>query len=177
MRLALSFPPSAACRFLDLPPVNLRNLHLHLTKNPFAGQPPHLCGVTLRIAAPEIRRGDPGCQKSTESSRGPKPSRLLIESGGVYGGCGRIFAAENPIFQSKNRFLADFAPGDFEEILAKSGRGGDPGGIRTHGLSLRSAKKRSPLVPLCTLGAPYFTGFLTFLSVRISLQNTPVFPG
>ena len=122
MRLALSFPPSAACRFLDLPPVNLRNLHLHLTKNPFAGQPPHLCGVTLRIAAPEIRRGDPGCQKPTESSRGPKPSRLLIEPGGVYGGCGRIFAAENPIFQSKNRFLADFAPGDFEEILAKSAR-------------------------------------------------------
>ena len=47
VRLALSFPPSAACRFLDLPPVNLRNLHLHLTKNPFAGQPPHLCGVAL----------------------------------------------------------------------------------------------------------------------------------
>lgn len=43
-------------------------------------------------------------------------------------------------FQSKNRFLADFAPGDFEEILAKSGRGGDPGGIRTHGLSLRRTR-------------------------------------
>ena len=48
-RLAMSFPPSAACKFLDLPPVNLRNLHLHLTKNPFASRPPHLCGVTLRI--------------------------------------------------------------------------------------------------------------------------------
>ena len=47
-RLATSFPPSAACKFLDLPPVNLRNLHLHLTKNPFAGRPPHLCGVALR---------------------------------------------------------------------------------------------------------------------------------
>ena len=47
VRLALSFPPYAACRFLDLPPVNLRNLHLHLTKNPFAGRPPHLCGVAL----------------------------------------------------------------------------------------------------------------------------------
>ena len=46
-RLAMSFPPSAACKFLDLPPVNLRNLHLHLTKNPFASRPPHLCGVTL----------------------------------------------------------------------------------------------------------------------------------
>ena len=31
-RLSMSFPPSAACKFLDLPPVNLRNLHLHLTK-------------------------------------------------------------------------------------------------------------------------------------------------
>ena len=46
-RLAMSFPPSAACKFLDLHPVNLRNLHLHLTKNPFASRPLHLCGVTL----------------------------------------------------------------------------------------------------------------------------------
>ena len=45
--LAMSFPPSAACKFLDLHPVNLRNLHLHLTKNPFVSRPPHLCGVTL----------------------------------------------------------------------------------------------------------------------------------
>ena len=42
----------------------------------------------------------------------------------MYGGCGAIFVAENLIFQSKNRYLAVFAPGDFEEILAKSGRGG-----------------------------------------------------
>ena len=48
-RLAMSFPPSAACKFLDLHPVNLRNLHLHLTKNPFASRPPHLCGVTLEL--------------------------------------------------------------------------------------------------------------------------------
>ncbi len=46
-RRAMSFPPSAACKFLDLHPVNLRNLHLHLTKNPFASRPPHLRGVTL----------------------------------------------------------------------------------------------------------------------------------
>ncbi len=50
-RLAMPFPPSAACKFLDLPPVNLRNLHLHLTKNPFASRPPHLCGVTLKTYA------------------------------------------------------------------------------------------------------------------------------
>ena len=48
-RLAMPFPPSAACKFLDLPPVNLRNLHLHLTKNSFASRPPHLCGVTLNV--------------------------------------------------------------------------------------------------------------------------------
>mgnify|MGYP004675572671 FL=1 len=54
---------------------------------------------------------------------------------------------------------------------------GAPTAIRTRGLSLRSAKKRSPLEPINTPGAPYFTGFLTFLSVRISLQNTPLFPG
>ena len=52
-RQAKSFPPSAACKFLDLPPVNLRNLHLHLTKNPFAGRPPHLCGVALDISNTE----------------------------------------------------------------------------------------------------------------------------
>ena len=52
----------------------------------------------------------------------------------------------------------------------------DPGGIRTHGLSLRRSKKRSPLlfpeVPLSLAIA----GFLTFFTVRIFLQNTPVFP-
>ena len=63
----MSFPPSAACKFLDLHPVNLRNLHLHLTKNPFASRPPHLCGVTLKnlrnkpssmgVSAPKGSRG------------------------------------------------------------------------------------------------------------------------
>ena len=55
-------------------------------------------------------------KKTTESSRGPKPSRFLIVPGGVYGGCGAIFAAENPIFQSKNRFLAVFAPGNLKDF-------------------------------------------------------------
>jgi hypothetical protein len=45
--LAMPFLPSAACKFLDLPPVNLRNLHLHLTKNAFAIAPTHLCGIAL----------------------------------------------------------------------------------------------------------------------------------
>ena len=65
----------------------------------------------------------------------------------------------------------------FEGKSVESGRqNGDPGGIRTHGLSLRSAKKRSPLlfpeVPLSLA----ITGFLTIFTVRIFLQNTPVFP-
>ena len=55
-RLATSFPSSAACKFLDLPPVNLRNLHLHLTKNPFAGRPPHLRGVALNPPIPSHRK-------------------------------------------------------------------------------------------------------------------------
>ena len=46
--LAMPFPPSAACRNLDLHPVNLRFLQLHLTKNSFAIAPIHLCGVALK---------------------------------------------------------------------------------------------------------------------------------
>ena len=43
----MPFPPSAACRFFDLPPVNLQNLPLHLTKNSFASAPTHLCGIAF----------------------------------------------------------------------------------------------------------------------------------
>ncbi|MCI5931688.1 MAG: hypothetical protein MRZ51_00595, partial [Faecalibacterium sp.] len=43
--LAMPFPPSASCRNLDLPPVNLRFLQSHLTKNAFAIAPIHLCGI------------------------------------------------------------------------------------------------------------------------------------
>ena len=55
-------------------------------------------------------------EKPLESSRGPKPSRISIVPSGMYGGHGRIFAAENPIFQSKNRFLAVFAPGNLKDF-------------------------------------------------------------
>ena len=43
--LAMPFLPSASCRNLDLPPVNLRFLQSHLTKNAFAIAPTHLCGI------------------------------------------------------------------------------------------------------------------------------------
>ena len=46
--LAMPFPPSASCRNLDLPPVNLRFLQSHLTKNAFAIAPTHLCGIALK---------------------------------------------------------------------------------------------------------------------------------
>ena len=48
----MPFPPSAACRFFDLPPVNLQNLPLHLTKNSFASAPTHLCGIALSFDSP-----------------------------------------------------------------------------------------------------------------------------
>ena len=53
------------------------------------------------------------CQKTKERS---EPIRTLIVPGGVYGRDGAIFAAENPIFQSKNRFLAVFAPGNLKDF-------------------------------------------------------------
>ena len=43
-----------------------------------------------------------------ESAREPKSSRIKIVPGGVYGGDGAIFAAENPIFQSKKSLLCSF---------------------------------------------------------------------
>ena len=48
--LAMPFLPSASCRNLDLPPVNLRFLQSHLTKNAFAIAPTHLCGIALGFA-------------------------------------------------------------------------------------------------------------------------------
>ena len=49
-------------------------------------------------------------QTVEKARRGAKPFRTSIVPGGVYGGDGAIFAPENPIFQSKNRFLAVSAP-------------------------------------------------------------------
>ena len=46
--LSMPFLPSASCRNLDLPPVNLRFLQSHLTKNAFAIAPTHLCGIALK---------------------------------------------------------------------------------------------------------------------------------
>ena len=53
------------------------------------------------------------CELRKRTKRAPcgtEPFRASIVPGGVYGGDGAIFAEENPIFQSKNRFLAVSAP-------------------------------------------------------------------
>jgi hypothetical protein len=47
--LAVPFPTSAACRFLDLPPVNLRNLQLHLSDLQRSFQPKFTRQLTTLI--------------------------------------------------------------------------------------------------------------------------------
>ena len=66
----MPFPPSAACRFFDLPPVNLQNLPLHLTKNSFASAPTHLCGIALTFpaAADTIHGGRPLCGTTCQAA-------------------------------------------------------------------------------------------------------------
>ena len=54
---------------------------------------------------------------------------------------------------------------------------GAPTAARTRGLSLRRTKDCSPLRAFECLGMPYFTGFLTNVGVRISLEYTPQIPG
>ena len=55
-------------------------------------------------------------KKLRESARGSQPSRSSIADGGVYVGRAALFTSENPIFQSKKSFLADFAPGDAKHL-------------------------------------------------------------
>ncbi len=59
-----------------------------------------------------VAASDGALRLSKNQRDGVKPFRTSIVPGGVYGGDGAIFAAENPIFQSKNRFLAVSAPGN-----------------------------------------------------------------
>ena len=55
------------------------------------------------------------------------PVRTTTVPGGVNGGDGRIFAADNPISQSKKRFLAAFFAAGTRRIQAKTAEG-DRGG-------------------------------------------------
>ena len=63
-----------------------------------------------RMGSPE--RGGQTVENPRRAREGRNPLELSIAPSGVYGGHGTIFAPENPIFQSKNRFLAVFAPGN-----------------------------------------------------------------
>ena len=55
-------------------------------------------------------------EKTRRAREGRSPFELSIVPSGMYGGHGAIFAPENPIFQSKNRFLAAFAPGNLRDF-------------------------------------------------------------
>ena len=60
--------------FFDLPPVNLQNLPLHLTKNSFASAPTHLCGIALWILL-NLRR------ENLQASFGLLPDTPLLYAG------------------------------------------------------------------------------------------------
>ena len=70
-------------------------------------------GRHIRQSAKALLKGELRLSKNPRRAReGRNPLELSIAPSGVYGGHGTIFAPENPIFQSKNRFLAVFAPGN-----------------------------------------------------------------
>jgi len=69
-RLAMSFPPSAACKFLDLPPVNLRNLHLHLTKKSIRQPTTSFVRCYLKIK----------CKKQEHGCKTPMPLFLIANT-------------------------------------------------------------------------------------------------
>ena len=77
--LAMPFLPSASCRNLDLPPVNLRFLQSHLTKNAFAIAPTHLCGIALSNKKPEkkTQSSDKNQRQEWRNRRCPADDRGL----------------------------------------------------------------------------------------------------
>ena len=58
--LAMPFLQSAACKFLDLPPVNLRNLHLHLMKKSIRQPTTSFvrCYLNIKTALPFLKTGE-----------------------------------------------------------------------------------------------------------------------
>ena len=76
------------------------------------GRPDLALFLTGFNCRPGSERGQNGraqaVKKPTESSRGPKPSRILIAPGGVYGGCGAILSQGNPISRRENSCFAEF---------------------------------------------------------------------
>ena len=92
----MPFPPSAACRFFDLPPVNLQNLPLHLTKNSFASAPTHLCGIALILLIYRFQRGGiprairSGVHEGTQASQPMAAHGTLLAAVSAADPCGHL---------------------------------------------------------------------------------------
>ena len=86
---------------------------------PFESAAPQNSGIAVTPLSKKMGTAKPFpsvCRRTQESSRGGSPLEPPIVPSGVYGGRGAIFAAENPIFQSKNPYLAVFAPGNLKDF-------------------------------------------------------------
>ena len=88
-------------------------LDLHFSIIPFC--------IKLKPAG-NMPAGFQSVEKPERAREGRSPFELSIVPSGVYGGHGTIFAAENSIFQSKNRFPAVFALGNPKDF-SKNWRG------------------------------------------------------
>ena len=88
-------------------------LDLHFSIIPFC--------IKLKPAG-NMPAGFQSVEKPERAREGRSPFELSIVPSGVYGGHGTIFAAENFIFQSKNRFPAVFALGNPKDF-SKNWRG------------------------------------------------------
>ena len=114
----MPFPPSAACRFFDLPPVNLQNLPLHLTKNSFASTPTHLCGIAYIFHHLLLRKNPRLLQKEAEGGGIAAISYCFVPF--------RHDQRTEPVWRLCDRPLETFAPLTFELVAypMSAGRGG-----------------------------------------------------
>ncbi len=114
----MPFPPSAACRFFDLPPVNLQNLPLHLTKNSFASAPTHLCGIAYIFHHLLLRKNPRLLRKEAEGGGIAATSYCFVPF--------RHDQRTEPVWRLCDRPLETFAPLTFELVAypMSAGRGG-----------------------------------------------------
>ena len=82
-------------------------------------------------------------EKPRRAREGRSPLELSIEPSDMRGGRGLFSRREIPFPESEKRYLANPAPGDFEEILAGFGGGGSGGGASSPatGFSKQSFEK------------------------------------
>ena len=114
----MPFPPSAACRFFDLPPVNLQNLPLHLTKNSFASAPTYLCGSAYIFHHLLQRKNYRLLRKEAEGGGIAAISYCFVPF--------RHDQRTEPVWRLCDRPLETFAPLTFELVAypMSAGRGG-----------------------------------------------------